>query len=1250
MNYIVRLIGSLIKSFIYLCVIFIAIGAALFWFDTGSWLVQPIAQRAGNFFLAPLKLELANVNGSLRNGYSLDGLRLISGDEDLFSLNHASVSPDWDLVLQGMNGIPYIKHLDLQGVSSDLNKVLALVDHFTTSSDTKETSNNDNNNETSAFILNPFNLSVRDVNFGTEYANLSLDALTLDEAGNLLLNTKIISRDNVLPFKANARMNFDPIEIISSDIFIGQKSTGSFKGTFAPVKARLDLTALSLDELLKFAPPMDIKASGRIDGRVFLDTDSNNIMTASGVVSMPRANVMDIPLNFRLPFRWNGNNFVALDNATLNTSAAGLRLNASADINKLNVQAKGEAQNISLNEIGRMFAPQAGLKGEGGWLNFDVDTVLSGDILGNTMADINAKMPMLETAGIRVLNDLNAHVKLVPKEAPKVSLGGEVFRGKLFARGEAMQDEDGNIKPQAIVSIVNMDLSTLGRAIPAMASSKPSGRVSATARISENMNVEGKITSDKLGISGVTLNNLLANLDYNNQNSSVVGKITSDKLNTNGITLANLLANLNYNIQDNRAVLDEFRANLGRGLIAASGNANIKDSTFNAKLDARNIDTKALPALKDLTGNYNLTASASGKYTDMNTITANANLEARNMVYAGTPIGNITLPVTYANSRVNIPRATASITGGVLNVQGNADIRNMANPTLNFTASTNGINLANIFRDFKLETPSMPVSGRLRGNASIRGPLNTANMTANIYADNVRAGRVVNMPAGALEVYGNMKRLNIRTLDATINNARLMGRGNISINQKDIMNSTMNLGASLRRFDIKQTLAAAGIEAPVSGIINASATLKGTMTKPELDAKVNSITINNEMFFDDIDVKLRTPEANHYLISAATTFDTFRPEVDIDAKKTGDIWEYQVDSRPLDINTVLESRVPAMAGIVKGLVTVSVAGSTKENSPIGLTAAANELNVIDKIKIQDISLPITYNPSSKTVNMRNGMAFISDGIITLGANVDIDKTSWNGDVEVKHLDLGKLAAPFMPEGELIGSVDMDMNMRGGFGVMPLSFAEGKFETTPGYLHKIELLDKITPTKRISFEEINGTFFWNGTDLFINPGTGAKADRDEPLYRYFNINGSAGIPGKGLKLDCEGRFDLKILDQLLGAMKGVFQYMTGTIAQSVLRDAAGRVLGIKRRDYQNVSFTLANSWQELQLLDLKITKSIEDFLPINILNKDQEKQREETQFKMSLKIPTGPGDKSIEEESPQDQFKQQLIDNLFNIGL
>ena len=54
------------------------------------------------------------------------------------------------------------------------------------------------------------------------------------------------------------------------------------------------------------------------------------------------------------------------------------------------------------------------------------------------------------------------------------------------------------------------------------------------------------------------------------------------------------------------------------------------------------------------------------------------------------------------------------------------------------------------------------------------------------------------------------------------------------------------------------------------------------------------------------------------------------------------------------------------------------------------------------------------------------------------------------------------------------------------------------------------------------------------------------------------------------------------------------------------------------------------------------------MPIDLLNKDEETQKTDTQFKFGVKIPVGKGEKSVEDESAEDQLKQQLLDNLFNL--
>ncbi len=1212
-----RFIGGLIKYFVYLCIILIAAGAALFWFDTGSWLILPLAERAGNFFLDPLKIEIANIDGSMHEGYSLRDLKLISGDEDLFTLNFASISPDWDLIFDGMEGLPFIKSLQIRGISSDMNKLIALSNHFASDSDSDKQENINDDSESLNFKINPVNIMIQDINISSPYSNLALNELSLNESGNLKLITDIISRDNILPVRLNALVNFDSLDITSSDFTIG-KASGKFAGGLSPLKANLNISALMLDELLKFAPPLPIKLSGRLDGRVSAISEDGYI-NASGVVSMPRADIMGIPLKFRVPFTWTKNKIFALDKASFKTDAARLNLTGSANLDNMQVKAKGEAINLSLYELGRMFAPEVGLKGEGGRINFDLDTIIGDNIFSNTRADISSEIPFISAAGIRILNAFNAKLKLSPRETPRISLGGEVFGGKLFARGEAEQDKEGNFKPQAVISVVNLDINTLLKAFPQIAKSiqKPAGKVTAKFIIPDNLRITGKITSDKISAQGITLTKLLANIIYDHKGS--------------------------------RAILESLSANLGKGSISGNAAANLKNTSFTAKLNADNLDLRAIPDLKQVTGLYNLRADASGRYANINSINVRAHLTGKNAGYSGTRFGNIDVPITYANNQLNISGAKAALPGGAFNLKGIINLVNPANPGLDIAASTQGINIAETMRAFNLQDKSMPISGRIIGGLNIKGALNNANVNAHLRAENFKAGNLVNIPSAVLEAQGNTQRVNVSKLTAKINNSDISGKGSLKINQKNFMNSALDIKANIKKLELKP-LQQLFMKTPVvTGQINGDLTVKGTLSKPQAEIKTAGPIYYGITKLEDIAVKLSSPGTDKYLINTALRIDDFKPAADILLTKKGDKWAYNVETKPLDINSAVKSQMSSLNNIVKGSAVIKVNG-TADNSPININLSSKTVKVIDKVKIENINLPLVFNPAKNNLVMKRGRVIISGGEITSSVNVDLNKSKWDGIIKVAHLDMGNLAEPFMPEGELVGKVDAEATIKGTFGSMPTSFANGKFATTPGYIHKMDIIDKVSPIKKITFEKINGSFYWNGTDLFLNPGTGARAGKDEPLYRYFTINGSAGIPGKGLRLYCDGRFDLKILDQLLGAMKGVFQYMTGGLTGNVLRDAAGRVLGIKKRDYQNVTFTLANSWEKLQLLDLKITKPIEEFLPINALNKNDEQQKQDTKFQLQIKFPTGPGSDNAEDESPADQFKQQLIDNLFNIGL
>jgi hypothetical protein len=298
--------------------------------------------------------------------------------------------------------------------------------------------------------------------------------------------------------------------------------------------------------------------------------------------------------------------------------------------------------------------------------------------------------------------------------------------------------------------------------------------------------------------------------------------------------------------------------------------------------------------------------------------------------------------------------------------------------------------------------------------------------------------------------------------------------------------------------------------------------------------------------------------------------------------------------------------------------------------------------------MRDISLPIRLEGDKAKILDGAGVAY--DGKISITADVDLPHQEWKATAKVAGLDFGQAAAPFLKEGAVVGSADVNVQLKGDYGSLMMVFANGDFRSSEGDIHDFEVLKSITPDGRIAFKEIRGSFFWNGQDLWLNPGTQVTAPPRAPLYRYFSISGPLGVLGKGLNLNCQGRFDVHALDTVLGALKGVFQFMTGSLSggggAQLARQAVGKLIGITEREFQEVSFQLKGSWQELQLLNLKIDKSLEGYLP---LQDDEPTSRSagDQKFKLNIKIPVGPGNEDSD-ESTQDQFKRQLLDNLFKM--
>jgi hypothetical protein len=567
---------------------------------------------------------------------------------------------------------------------------------------------------------------------------------------------------------------------------------------------------------------------------------------------------------------------------------------------------------------------------------------------------------------------------------------------------------------------------------------------------------------------------------------------------------------------------------------------------------------------------------------------------------------------------------------------------------LRLSGEADGLDLEPLGRAWDLDA-----KGRLGGAWKVSGPLSEAAFSGFVRGD---ALSVLSTDIRDLEVdvAGTPKSVSLRKLKAKVNDGAVEGNGSLAADR-------MRADLDVNGIELRSLLARFGVDGGVGGHLNGVLSLRGTPGSPEASFEATSPLTVKETLVDQLKVTVTSPARDKFRVSASGRVGELELPLTATVERDEAGWKYVAESALLDLDKLVTAKMPSMKGRFAGSVQASLAGrlgGAQDRGKSPLAEALIRVPVLEAAgaRIQDISLPVRLEKERAVI--RGGKGSVYGGKIDIAADVDIPREEWTASVGVVSLDLGKAAEPFMKEnGGLAGGLNVNIEAKGNSGALMTVFAKGDFHSDGGDIHGLDVLKKVVEDGKIPFQEIRGSFFWNGQDLWLNPGTQVTASPRAPLYQYFAVSGPLGVMGKGLGLDCGGRFDVQALDSVLGALKGAFQLMTGTLSGGggqLARRTVGRLLGFTDRDFQDVSFRLSGSWQELQLLDLKIDKSLETYLPVK--DEEEETSRKETgkQFQFNLKIPVGSGGNAREDgddENPEDQLKKQLLDNLLNqVGL
>ena len=1198
------------KVLLRICAIFVTVLLCLFVFvffgPMGSVVVEPLLRKYGENSVPTL--SVGNVGGTLTSGIILNNVQLTSGDVTLLRASHIMIRPSW---VQLLRGTLWLSDLEIGGVHAEVENLQTLAAHY----GTKKGSESDG--------LRPLRVILKDITFDTPLYSVNIDEGLLTQDGSVQLSADL----GGMRVLAEGVLSFAPLEALSFDIAVGS-GHAAFSGSLsAPFDVKGELHSLKLGELLSVfasSPALSsIQTRGTIGAR-FNVKGAGVGLGAWGTVTLNGGEIEGIPVEASIPWRYKGGDFV-ISQAKIESLSADIELKVSADLRPAPITdrlfVRGAVRNIDLKTLERAFSPGIKLEGIGGMLDFWA----SADQKGGSAGKAFVRLPQIKVNGKRIVGNLRANIFLDPKQGVTVDGGGEIFGAKLRAEGA---------RSAMIFTVEGLDSGLLGATFPALAALTPAGRVDLTVRTDEHFSVAGQVSSARLTLNGVRLD---------------------------GLSLS-----AHYERSKHKVVLEGLKAQIGNAPLDLSGFVDLGTSSLQFDGSLRGLNPKSIPILNNQV--QGLCDVSLGIHGTTRSPQVSVAISGNENTVADIPIKRLRLTGVFADDRVTLPETVLLVPGGSLSFRGEIDLPRGGEARLNLSGALSNFDLKTFSKPW-----DTPVTGRLEGTLRVAGPISNASLSAVVKSDKISVAST-DIRALHLDFSGTTQNVTVRRASAKINGGTLEGTGNMAFNRHD----KIDIALKAQGIDIRSLLTQFGIDGVVGGYLDGSLLLQGTPLRPELTLKVTSPLTIRETLVDRLTVTVVSPVKGKLEMNASGKLGDLtvklkgRLEREKDEAKEKDEkkekkmakgktggkegaktgWTYVIDSESMDLDKLLTAKMPSMSGRAQGSIKAKVSGrlngrrsTDKSPQPIDILVTLPTFSTAG-VKVQNVSLPIRVLGDKATV--LNGTGSVFGGEIRLGINVSMPDHQWRGTANIVNLNLEKAAQPFLKEGSVVGSADINLNLKGDYGTLMMVFANGDFHTSNGYIHKFSVLDRITKDGRVSFQRVRGSFFWNGRDLWLNPGTQATAMPGDPLYRYFAVNGALGIPGEGLALNCQGRFDVNILNQILGALKGVFQLMTGTLTGSgqLMRQAVAKMVGITERDFQEVSFQLKGSWKELQLLNLKIDKSLEGVLPLNNLNKLDERKDQERKFQLNLRFPTGSGG-AADSQDAQDQFKKQLLDNLLN---
>lgn len=384
----------------------------------------------------------------------------------------------------------------------------------------------------------------------------------------------------------------------------------------------------------------------------------------------------------------------------------------------------------------------------------------------------------------------------------------------------------------------------------------------------------------------------------------------------------------------------------------------------------------------------------------------------------------------------------------------------------------------------------------------------------------------------------------------------------------------MKLALKLAGADLRPLALSGGVALPVSGQVDGTVSLSGTLEKPSIAASLKSRKAAAAGF---------TAEKVELSLSGApsrVTIESFSAEVGggtLEGKGTvvtGATPEgtFSLAGKKLDAAVLLSALAAGMKP--SGTLDLAFSGRFKGSEGIGEGNISSPALKVNGLSISGISVPLKL--SGPVLETKGARAEVAGGKVSASGTLDIRSLRFSKKLSATGVELGDIVQALRRTGEkkrmLSGRGNLELSLTGIVDGRKVSLS-GKGELTAGEglvegIPLAGLLAPLTGQPGIRFASATIPFVVESDRIRLLAGSRVVAPDNDLIYRHLNAEGPVTFDG-GLNLKCVASANMALLSAFIGG--GVAAGTAANVTDMLTGMLSGVKSGLKERDYRDVSF-------------------------------------------------------------------------------